>query len=47
MTEKHENEREVEIGFWSNWRNLYIFIIVYAVLQILILYWFTKTFNQP
>ena len=47
MTNRHEEEREEEVGFWSTWRNLYVFIIVYASLQILILYWFTKAFNQP
>lgn len=47
MAEESEEEQEDNLGFWSSWRQLYIFIAVYGVLQIIVLYWFTNVFNRP
>jgi hypothetical protein len=46
MIEEREDEQGDRLGFWSSWRQLYIFIIVYAILQIVLLYIFTLIFNH-
>jgi asparagine N-glycosylation enzyme membrane subunit Stt3 len=47
MTEEPEEVDDERLGFWSTWRRLYVFIIVYAILQIVLLYLFTRIFNHP
>lgn len=42
-----QTAQDEKLNFWGNWRNLYAFILIYGILQIVILYWFTRTFNQP
>lgn len=34
------------IAFIGNWRGLYVFILLYGVLQVLLLYLFTVAFNH-
>ncbi|MCI0490766.1 MAG: hypothetical protein L0229_29580 [Blastocatellia bacterium] len=46
MTEEIENQSEEQINFRGGWRGLYIFILVYAALQIVLLYLFTLAFNN-
>lgn len=46
MPDEPEDERE-QIGFRGGWKGLYLFIFVYGLIQIVLLYLFTRTFNQP
>jgi hypothetical protein len=46
MPEKIDNEDDERLEFWGSWNRLYLFIIIYAILQIVILYFFTRTFNH-
>ncbi len=41
------DKAEEKIDFWHSWKGLYTFIIIYGLLQIVLLYIFTKTLNQP
>ncbi|MEW6213022.1 MAG: hypothetical protein AB1631_32160 [Acidobacteriota bacterium] len=40
--ERDEGER---IGFWGGWRGLYLFILIYGLLQVVLLYLFTLRYN--
>jgi hypothetical protein len=46
MAEKIEDDDDERLEFWGTWKRLYIFIIIYAILQIVILYFFTRAFNH-
>lgn len=44
MPEDDPNEM---IRFWRGWKGLYLFVLIYGVLQIGLLYLFTVVFNKP
>ncbi|HKY05177.1 MAG TPA: hypothetical protein VJQ56_09825 [Blastocatellia bacterium] len=46
MADKPDKAEE-KIGFWYGWKGLYVFLIIYGLLQIVLLYIFTKILNQP
>ena len=46
MAEPPIEEVEERIGFWGQWKGLYRFLVAYGVVQILLLYLFTKALNQ-
>jgi hypothetical protein len=46
MSDRLQEEPGDEIGFPGGWRGLYIFVIVYGILQIALLYWFTVALNR-
>ena len=46
MTEKPEDDSDTRLAFWGSWQRLYLYIIVYAILQIVVLYFFTRAFNH-
>lgn len=43
MPEDDPNEM---IRFWRGWNGLYLFVLIYGVLQISLLYLFTVVFNK-
>lgn len=47
MADKPDNKAEEKIDFWHGWKGLYTFLIIYGLLQIVLLYIFTKTLTQP
>ena len=46
MPDKPADEGNEPIAFWGGWKGLYLFIIVYAIAQIVFLYFFTTTLNR-
>jgi ascorbate-specific PTS system EIIC-type component UlaA len=47
MSDRPHDESDETISFPGGWKGLYIFLVIYGFLQIVILYWFTATFNRP
>jgi hypothetical protein len=45
MTNK-EGEPDEQVGFWRGWTGLYIFVLIYGLVQIFLLYLFTLTLNR-
>jgi hypothetical protein len=45
MADKIDEDDE-RLEFWGTWNRLYLFILIYAILQIVILYFFTRAFNH-
>lgn len=45
MPEKPLEDSEEQVGFTGGWKGLYIFILVYGVLQIVLLYIFTRALD--
>ncbi len=46
MPELFEDKIDEPIRFRGGWKGLYIFVLIYAALQILLLYLFTLAFNH-
>ena len=46
MPERPIDEAEERLGFWGNWKRLYLFLLVYGVIQIALLYLFTRALNH-
>ena len=46
MPEEIDNQSEEQITFWGGWKGIYLFILIYAALQIVLLYMFTVAFNN-
>ncbi len=46
MLEKPEDDDDTRLEFWGSWNRLYLFLIVYGILQIVVLYFFTRAFNH-
>jgi hypothetical protein len=46
MPEKPDDDDDIRLEFWGSWKRLYLFIIVYGILQIVVLYFFTRAFNH-
>jgi hypothetical protein len=46
MAEKIDDDDDERLEFWGTWKRLYIFIIIYGILQIVVLYFFTRAFNH-
>jgi len=46
MAETPIEEAEERIGFWGNWKRLYVFLLAYGIVQIVLLYLFTRTLSQ-
>ena len=45
MADKKDDDEP--LNFRGGWKGLYIFLLIYGLLQILILYIFTAVFNRP
>lgn len=45
MNEEPLDSSKEQIGFPGGWKGLYIFIVVYGVLQVILLYIFTLALN--
>ncbi len=45
MDEDPDKSTDERIGFWGGWKGLYIFIIVYGLVQVILLYLFTLRYN--
>jgi hypothetical protein len=46
MADKIDEDDDERLEFWGTWNRLYLFILIYAILQIVILYFFTRIFNH-
>jgi len=46
MAETPIDEAEDRVGFWGDWERLYLFLLAYGIVQIVLLYLFTRTLNQ-
>lgn len=40
-------EEDEATGFPGGWKGLYVFLLIYGVLQVVLLYIFTVALNQP
>jgi hypothetical protein len=47
MSDRPHDEPDEAISFSGGWKGLYFFLVIYGILQIAVLYWFTVTFNRP
>jgi hypothetical protein len=47
MPEKGDGDYGEKIDFPGGWKGLYLFLLVFGVLQIAILYIYTITYNRP
>jgi hypothetical protein len=45
MTEEPLDKSEEQVSFAGGWKGLYIFIVIYGVLQVVLLYIFTLALN--
>lgn len=41
-----QQDDEEQLGFWANWKPVYLMILIYGMLQIVVLYFFTRIFNH-
>lgn len=46
MIEAPQGDRNEGIGFWRSWKGLYLFVVIYGVLQVALLWLFTLTLNH-
>jgi hypothetical protein len=46
MAETPIDEAEEHAGFWGDWKRLYLFLLAYGIVQIVLLYLFTRALNQ-
>jgi len=45
MSEKSADDAEEQIGFPGGWKGLYIFLVIYGVIQVILLYLITLALN--
>ena len=46
MADGQNDDVEEPIAFFGGWKGLYIFIVIYGIVQIVLLYIFTAMLNQ-
>ncbi|HWP43037.1 MAG TPA: hypothetical protein VNO14_07370 [Blastocatellia bacterium] len=47
MPEEPSRDLQERIDFWGGWKGLYIFLVIFGLIQIALLYFFTTAFNRP
>jgi hypothetical protein len=45
MDEDPDKDADEEIDFWGGWKGLYLFILLYGLLQVILLHLFTRAYN--